>query len=382
MLNHYYYQPSTDDETDAENKSKSARRKSKRNKRHSKGRLKHTHDVNQEDIADVAETDEVDKAHKLKPPKHHTFLKMVIGIVLILALILSIFTALMYLYVKNVPLANDNGRTNILILGVDDTANLSDTIMLLSIDNSHEVPKTALLSIPRDLYVPIPEFGSAKINAAYAYGENNNYDGGGLALSMATIESVLDINIHYHISLDFDDFANIIDSLGGVEVEVLRDLNDQFYPDDRGGYEPLYIPAGTHHMDGEMALKYARSRQTTNDFDRAFRQQQILLATKDAALNLRPYQDIESIRELASIIGGDIATNISLPQALNMADLLRQVNVDETPHYVLDTSNFLSPIANEAGASLVPASGNLSSIQQFVANIFNQKDIKQYPSFE
>ncbi len=363
MIDHYYYQPSDED-----NSKDSSTKHPKHHKRHK----------NQEDIKDSASSESEDEKQKHPRSKHHLILRFTLAILAILIVITSLVAGSVYLYVKNVPLANDSGRTNILILGVDDTASLSDTIMLLSIDSSGTEPRAALLSIPRDLYVPIPGFGSAKINAAHAYGENNNYDGGGVALSIATIENIFDLKIHYHLSIDFEVFVDVIDSLGGVNVEVARDLNDPLYPDDRGGYNPLYIPAGEQHMDGELALKYARSRQTTNDFDRAFRQQQILVALKKAAVDLHPMNDIGTIKDLvklASEIDGDLA----LPQALNIANTLRLIDSQNIPHYVLDTSNFLIPVTNETGSALVPASGNFLSIAEFIADIFNRQDVAEYP---
>jgi LCP family protein required for cell wall assembly len=119
-----------------------------------------------------------------------------------------------------------DGRINILMLGIGgpghDGPYLSDTIMIMSID-----PKTkdvAMLSVPRDLWVQIPGYGSAKVNAACAYGESEHYTGGCGALAKDTLSKILDIPIHYYIRVDFSAFRQAVDSVGGVDVNVEKAL--------------------------------------------------------------------------------------------------------------------------------------------------------------
>ncbi len=170
-----------------------------------------------------------------------------------------------------------DGRINILVLGIGgvghEAPTLSDTMLVLSIDP--QTKDTAMLSIPRDLYVKIPATGKyatqySKINAANAYG--------GPELAAKVVSSVIGVPIHYYILVDFSGFRQAVDAVGGVDVTVGKAIYDPEYPCDneKGGYCPFSVAAGPQHMNGTVALRYARSRKSTSDFDRAARQQQII----------------------------------------------------------------------------------------------------------
>lgn len=177
---------------------------------------------------------------------------------------------------------------NILLLGMDQRAlanyGRTDTIMILSLDQANG--RAALISIPRDVYLPIPGIGYSRINTAYGFGEERQ-PGGGLTLLISTIEKNFGIPIHNYVRVDIEGFEEIVDALGGVDVTVDCDLYDEKFP----GYFGVYtLAAGDYHMDGRQALYYARSRKSTSDFDRARRQQRVLLAIRRRALdaNLLP----------------------------------------------------------------------------------------------
>ncbi|MEX0748551.1 MAG: LCP family protein [Candidatus Saccharimonadales bacterium] len=321
------------------------------------------------------------KARHSEKPKHHHLLKLVLAAVAVIILAAALLIAAGYWYVRVIPLANHAGRTNLLVLGVDEAAKLSDTIMLISIDHSDsERPKMAIVGIPRDLYVSIPGFDSAKINAAHAYGENYDYRGGGPALTAATIEEHFDIPIHYHLALDFEGFEKIIDAVGGITVEVEQLLEDPFYPaPGYNGYEPLVIEAGEHHFDGQTALRYARSRQTTtSDFDRAHRQQQVVVALQTEIMRREVLTDFSTIRSLLAVFEAHVTTNLTRLEMFKLANLARQLDAETPSQYVIDTSNLLVPVQNEAGSSLVPRSGGFSEIQQFIDNIFDQTEVEEF----
>lgn len=177
---------------------------------------------------------------------------------------------------------------NILLLGTDqrDLADVgrTDSIMVLAIDASNH--RAALVSFPRDIYLPIPGFGYSRINTAFPYGEEIK-PGGGLPLLMSTIDKNFGIPIERYVRIDFSGFKELIDALGGVDITVDCALNDELIPRYFGvdTLEP-----GDYHMNGEQALYYSRSRKTTNDFDRARRQQRVLLAVRSRILdgNLLP----------------------------------------------------------------------------------------------
>ncbi len=170
--------------------------------------------------------------------------------------------------------------TNILILGIDrrpdqGDAVRTDTMLLLQADPSDG--RLVLLSIPRDLWVSIPGRGEGRINAAHVYAELEE-PGSGPAKAADTVSQNFGIPVHRTLRLDFDAFRDVIDAAGGIEIDVPEPVIDNAYPTDDYGITRIEIPAGLQHMDGETALQYARSRHGSSDFDRAARQQQILLA--------------------------------------------------------------------------------------------------------
>jgi LCP family protein required for cell wall assembly len=177
---------------------------------------------------------------------------------------------------------------NILLIGTDQRAleavGRTDTIMVLAIDAPNN--RAALVSFPRDMYLPIPGVGYSRINMAYAFGEERR-PGGGLPLLMSTIERNFGIPIERYVRIDFSGFRGVIDALGGVDVIVDCPLYDELI---YRYFETYTLEPGTYHMNGEQALYYARSRKTTSDFDRSRRQQRVLLAVRNRVLdgNLLP----------------------------------------------------------------------------------------------
>jgi len=177
---------------------------------------------------------------------------------------------------------------NILLLGTDQrelgSVGRTDTIMVLAIDAPNN--RAALISFPRDIYLAIPGVGYSRINTAYGFGEERQ-PGGGLPLLMSTIERNFGIPIHSYARIDFSGFEDVVDALGGVDVTVDCPLYDELI---YRYFETYTLEPGTYHMNGQQALYYARSRKTTDDFDRARRQQRVLLAIRDRVLdaNLLP----------------------------------------------------------------------------------------------
>jgi LCP family protein required for cell wall assembly len=187
-------------------------------------------------------------------------------------------------------------RINVLVLGLDrrpregNIFTRTDTMIVVTIDPQ---TKTAgILGIPRDLYVKIPDGDGGnfeeRINTALEYGETYKYPGGGPKLAEDTIAQNLGIKIDYYVIIDFSAFKEVIDSLGGIDVDVPDPLYDSTYSDTElpGDYFPLDFSPGMQHMDGRTALGYARSRNTTSDLDRIQRQQRVIFAVMDKALNL------------------------------------------------------------------------------------------------
>jgi len=172
-------------------------------------------------------------------------------------------------------------RLNVLLLGVDtreEDAQLqnTDTVILLSLDPLAHT--AAMLSIPRDTLVDVPGIGPQKINSAYVLGGGGDE---GADLARRTVEDFLDIRIHTYAIIDFNAFRATIDSVGGVRLDVPRPLRDESYPTPDYGVERIRFLAGPQLLDGEQALRYARSRHDSNDFSRARRQQAVLLALRE-----------------------------------------------------------------------------------------------------
>jgi LCP family protein required for cell wall assembly len=240
-----------------------------------------------------------------------------------------------------------------------------------------------MLSIPRDFYVPIPGYGSAKINAAHAYGEQDKYPGGGPALAKLTVSKILDLPIHYYARIDFNGFKKAVDAVGGIDVVVDKAIYDPYYPDDRrsGAYKAFQIAAGPQHMNGDVALKYARSRYTTSDFDRAARQQKVLLALREKALKLETLTNPAKLSGLIDAVGSSAKTDLQLGEIRKLAQIAKDIDPSRVITKVLDTSpDGLLVSGNIGGGSVeIPKAGinNFSEIRAFVHSIFVDNYLKE-----
>lgn len=173
---------------------------------------------------------------------------------------------------------------SILLLGSDarpdEFAGRTDSLIVLFLDL--EAPQATLISIPRDLWVTIPGYGAGRINTAYTLGQRH---GQGSALARQTVSQLLGLPIQHVALVDFDGFRQLVDRLGGIELEVPEAINDPAFPDAHYGTLHFQIAAGWQQLDGEMALRYARTRHGSNDLDRAARQQAVLEAIRQRALD-------------------------------------------------------------------------------------------------
>lgn len=270
-------------------------------------------------------------------------------------------------------------RINILLLGIGGKGHngpdLTDTIILLSIQPSTN--QLALISIPRDLSVPIPGFDWRKINSANAYGEARA-PGAGPKLSAQIVENVFGLPIHYYARLDFEAFKKIVDELGGVRINVDRAFTDQAYPTPDDKITALTFASGWQTLDGERAIAYARSRHGDNgegnDFARSKRQQKLLLALKERLFSLGVLANPNSLLTIASIIKEHLATNIGLWEIQNFFKLARKIDYETTVTRVLDDSpGGLLMLTKINGASILePRGDSFLPLQELVKNIFNE----------
>lgn len=242
------------------------------------------------------------------------------------------------------PLPKDEyGHTNILLLGQGDEAHqgadLTDTMMVASID-----PKTksvAMLSIPRDLYLTKPgnKMQPGRINEQYwnyrralEYGPDKMERPAASQIAMRELAdqlgTLLGVQIHHVIKVDFIGFVQAVDAIGGIEVDVPDGLVDTQYPGPNYTYQTFAISAGLQTLDGDTALKYARSRHSTSDFDRSRRQQIILKAFGDKVRNQGLLTKPDQIVSLMNIMQNHIETSMTFRELLSLADMGQDLNRD------------------------------------------------------
>ncbi|MHB8626609.1 MAG: LCP family protein [Aggregatilineales bacterium] len=246
-------------------------------------------------------------------------------------------------------------RFTVLLMGIDKrpgesgTAFRTDTLIVMSLDPATHT--AGMLSVPRDLFISIPPntvvgtgYGLQRINAAYAIGELVK-PGSGPQLEMQTVQYNLGMRINAYVVVDFQAVVAIVNAVGGIDVDVPYTINDPAYPNMNDGYDPLYIPAGHVHMDGDLALKYARSRHQTDDLDRAKRQQQIIqtIRSKILGLNMAP-QLLAQSPTLWSELSADVHTDLTLDQLLQLAVYAKDIPIGSIRQAVIDWSYVKSQV--------------------------------------
>jgi len=200
----------------------------------------------------------------------------------------------------------------------------TDTMILLTID---PLTKTAgMLNVPRDLWVNIPGYEYARINTAYPLGiAFNDPRGGGPGLAMATVEQLLGVPIDYYAIIDFYAFEQFIDELGGINMTVTNEIAI----DPIGKGNTVYLKPGNYLFKGSTALAYARARYTEGgDFDRANRQQQVILAIRDRILDLGPAKVATRAPALYNELAAGIHTNLSLDDAMKLGWLALEIPME------------------------------------------------------
>ena len=270
-------------------------------------------------------------------------------------------------------------RVNILLLGIGgeghDGPLLTDTIMLASVKPSTN--QVVLLSIPRDLAVEIPRYGIRKINNANAFGKELGYPGGGEQLAADVVAKTIDQPVHYYARLDFAGFKDIIDSLGGITVNVEHSFTDAEYPTANYGYQTIRFKAGEQHMDGETALKFVRSRHGNNgegsDFARSRRQQLVLEAVRDKTLSLGTLMNPIKIGNVLSSLGTHTRTNLEVWEILRLGKMVSNTTKDTIISKVLDSSptGLLKNATGIDGAFLLlPNDGDFRAVKAYARDIF------------
>jgi polyisoprenyl-teichoic acid--peptidoglycan teichoic acid transferase len=286
----------------------------------------------------------------------------------------------------------NEGRVNILLAGnsADDPghngANLTDSIMLVSIDTRHN--KMFMLSIPRDLWVKVDGSGHQKINEAYVTGKDDDFseDGypkGGMGQLEQVVTQDLGIPVHYYALIDYNALKQSVDAVGGIDLTIKSD-------DPRGLYDPnidwttkgplVKLTNGPHHLSGQQALDLARARGDAynsygfagGDFDRTENQRAMLVALKGKAVSAGTVSNPSKLTKLSDAIGNNIKTDFSLPEVHRLYDLTKNINGNNIKSLSLNDDNgknLLKSYGTPQGQSaLIPAAGldNWYEIQSFV----------------
>lgn len=276
-----------------------------------------------------------------------------------------------------------DGRVNILLLGKGGDnhpgGDLTDSILIASIDPLGK--EASLLSIPRDLYVKVPDYWSMRINAVYSTGKQralsvNEEDAGaaekaGIKLLEGIIETNIGIPINYYMMVNFDAFQEAVDAVGGIDVTVKEPLYDYVQAWDNGG-NPLIAGEGLQHFNGKKALLYSRSRSSSSDFARGERQREIVVGLKDKVLKLGTFSNPLTVTKLLDAIGNNVTTSLSLGEIMRLYEISKTIKTSSIASLgFTDEPNVLVKTANINGQSVVvPRRGqdDFGEIQSFVRN--------------
>ena len=331
--------------------------------------------------------------------------------------------------VKALPLVEnkldgeEEGRINIVLLGmrgkgVVGGGTLADTIMVVSIKRQEnpdreDTYKVSMVSVPRDLYVVMPGTTSnMKINSVYHYGEEKG-NGQGMEAMKQVLADITGQKMHYGVEVNFAGFKQVVDALGGVEVNLEEPFIEpvQFHEqkvcdgenggvftvksgefqnkiDHRGKLVAQYplcynateecggvfiVPAGVSILDGEKALCYVRARATSSDFDRARRQQEVIGQLKKKALSMGVLTDFGKIQEIFTAVSGNVYTDLELWEMQRFFDLYKKIG-DDVPveHKVLENSEeglLYSHEGDARGYILMPRGDTYDKIREMFENI-------------
>ncbi len=260
-------------------------------------------------------------------------------------------------------------RVNILLLGSDTDQKfqngqyIAQTDIVVTIDPASKT--VGMLSIPRDFYINVPGYGLHKLDEAYGLG--------GVALSRRTIEQDFGISINYYAWVGLDGFIKVIDTVGGVDVDVMHPIVDDNYPNDTGAnandpyaLKRLYLPPGPQHLDGPTALNYVRSRHAdlVGDFGRSARQQQVLSALKTKLSNPSIFGQLTQI---ASDLNGFVKTDMQLPDVLKLMNFARSINANQINKLTLGPPYSHSVNLSDGTSVVIPECAKvIPAISQFL----------------
>ena len=239
------------------------------------------------------------------------------------------------------PSAPPGAPFTVLLLGSDDDSKfqadhvLTQSMILVRVEPTSK--RVTMLSIPRDLWVPLSTGGSAKIDAAYSYG--------GAAAAIATVERNFHVRVDEYAWIGLKGLIKLIDRLGGIDLFVTNPVLDDFYPNDIDvknfyGYRRVAVLPGAQHLDGSSALQYVRSRHNdiNGDFGRSARQQQVLLGIKAKASTLSP----ADLPDIVDALKGEFKTSMGLDRVRSLLGVANAFDLTNTKQIVLYVPLFTS----------------------------------------
>lgn len=261
---------------------------------------------------------------KRRKKKKRSFWRVLRNIFLLIIFAVAVYAGYLYFKANNIATKSfeDDGReksalreekvnplknnVSVLVIGVDESEKRadidsyrSDTLILATLNNDNH--RITLLSIPRDSYVYIPEKDvNTRINHAYAYG--------GTKATLETVEHLLDIPVDYYLKVNFEAFIDVVDTIGGITVDVPYEFSEQ---DSKDKADAIHLMPGKQELNGEEALALARTRKLDNDIERGKRQQEIIKAIVQKAVSLG---SVFKYDDLLDAVGNNMKTNISFDE--------------------------------------------------------------------
>jgi LCP family protein required for cell wall assembly len=252
----------------------------------------------------------------------------------------------------SVPPWDGRERLNILLIGSDEQGGGHNTDTLITVSIDPVTKQVAMFSLPRDTqFVPIPPGPArsvwgrtypSKINSFFVNNRQRSdlWPGNDRTRGYNALKAVLgelyELDIKWFVEVNFEGFKKVVDAVGGVTINVQVPVVDDAFPGSTGRAQRLYIPSGIQHMDGEQALRYARSRNTSDDFDRGARQQRVLLSLREQA---DPQILLPRLPALIEALKSAIRTDIPLDQLDELLGLASEVDTANIRSYV-----FASPV--------------------------------------
>ncbi len=276
----------------------------------------------------------------------------------------------------------DRDRINILVLGEGgeghDGPHLTDTLLFVTFKPS--TSQVGILSLPRDLWVPLPDGGQNKINAINAYAELDKPGSGGEATSKA-ISALLDQPIDYYVRVDFSAFKTLVDDVGGVTIDVDQDFTDFAYPTDNSLYKKVEFKKGWQTMNGDTALEYVRSRHGNNgegsDFARSRRQQKLIMALKDKLVSFDTLLNPSRVASVLETLQTHVITDMELWEIVKLAKDMRHVDPTSIVRHVLDDNPngplyaTSIPVSNGDAYALLPKKSDWSDIKHLADHVLD-----------